>query len=112
MFLRPPAPRRAELANAHNTQVTLADTPPMRTSATTIASDVRSGARTATSVLEQHLAEIELADGTLEAWVHIDEEGALGARRRLDAGERELALAGVPVGVKDIIDVSGLLTRS
>ena len=60
------------------------------------------------------LARAERLDPTLRAFTHLDAEAALDAAR---AAEREAAagrlrgpLHGVPLGVKDIIDVAGLPT--
>lgn len=56
------------------------------------------------------LARIEARDGALRAWVRMDAPGALEAARALDAEPRQRPLAGLPVGVKDVIDVAGLPT--
>jgi aspartyl-tRNA(Asn)/glutamyl-tRNA(Gln) amidotransferase subunit A len=60
------------------------------------------------------LARIDLADGELHVFVTLDREGALRAARDAEgeifAGRRRGPLHGVPVGVKDIIDVAGLPT--
>jgi amidase len=44
------------------------------------------------------------------AWTHLDEAGALAAARRVDRGEVKGPLAGVPVGVKDLIDTADMPT--
>src|SRR6201999_2644922 len=59
-------------------------------------------------------------DGELRAWVTVDAEGArraAAARQEslhdaLGAGEPPPPLAGVPLGVKDVIDVAGLPTTA
>ena len=59
------------------------------------------------------LEAIRSTDGEIEAWVEIDDDSALAQAQlvdgRLAAGE-DLPLAGVTVGVKDIIDVEGFAT--
>jgi Asp-tRNA(Asn)/Glu-tRNA(Gln) amidotransferase A subunit family amidase len=64
--------------------------------------------------LEACLANIDRHEDVVRAWVVVDRDGARAEARRLDA---ELAegcvrgpLHGVPIGVKDIIDVAGLPT--
>jgi amidase len=61
----------------------------------------------ATAQLEAALARIDALDGDIAAWVEVDREGALRAAKEAPEGP----LAGMPVGVKDIIDVAGLPTR-
>ena len=60
-----------------------------------------------TSQVEAALARIDALDGEIEAWVQVDREGARRAAAVAPTGR----LAGVPFGVKDIIDVAGLPTR-
>ena len=57
------------------------------------------------------LERIEARDAEIGAWEVVDREGALRAAKTRDqAGHRGL-LQGIPIGVKDIIDVCGLPTR-
>jgi len=70
----------------------------------------------AVGLAESVLSRIESVEPLLHAYVHVDADGALEAARRADAelaaGRRRGALHGIPVGIKDIIDVAGLPTRA
>ncbi|HLF77986.1 MAG TPA: amidase [Dehalococcoidia bacterium] len=76
-------------------------------SASEIAEAVRNGRTTASAVLDAALARIDALDDDLQAWVELDRTGSRRAAELQPSG----ALAGVPVGVKDIIDVGGLPSR-
>jgi amidase len=82
-------------------------------SAIDIAEAVRSGQRSATEVVEESLARIAAADEAIGAFQLVDADRARHAAAALDArADRSgLLLAGVPVAVKDNIDVAGLPTR-
>src|SRR5215510_6160518 len=75
---------------------------------------VRTGAVSPVALVEACLARIEALDGALEAWAHVDAEGAFATARERDAearaGRLRGPLHGVPVGVKDIFDVAGMPT--
>ena len=75
---------------------------------------VRRGERKAIEVLEECLARIADRNGDLNAFVHVDEEGARAAARAVDdavaAGRDPGPLAGVPFGVKDLEDCAGMVT--
>ena len=66
--------------------------------------------------LEECLARIEASETRVGAWVEIDAEGARRTAVRQAELPREeargLPLLGIPVGVKDIIDVAGMPTRA
>ena len=53
----------------------------------------------------------ERSQSDLNAFARIDREGALATARKLDAGEKPGKLAGVPISVKDILNVGGLPTN-
>ena len=57
------------------------------------------------------LARIDAAEPRVEAWQLVDAEGALRAARRIDAMGERPPLAGLPVGVKDVVDTEGLATE-
>jgi Asp-tRNA(Asn)/Glu-tRNA(Gln) amidotransferase A subunit family amidase len=78
-----------------------------------IAAAVRGGELTAEQVVSDHLDAIAAREPDLRAWVHLDAEAALAAARAVDADPSGAGpLAGVPVGVKDIVDVAGMPTRN
>lgn len=55
------------------------------------------------------LERIEREDPQLRAWVHVDARAALAAAESVDVARGPLA--GIPFGVKDVIDVCGMPTR-
>lgn len=56
---------------------------------------------------EQCLARIEATDPQLKAWVLVDVDGARNGARRAEG-----PLAGMPVAIKDVIDVAGWPTKA
>lgn len=82
--------------------------------ATAIAAAVRAGDVTAETVIREHLAGIHRLEPRINAFVALCPEDAIARARTLD--ERGdlgvLPLAGVPVAVKDNVDVAGLPTRN
>jgi aspartyl-tRNA(Asn)/glutamyl-tRNA(Gln) amidotransferase subunit A len=74
------------------------------------------GDLTTVALVEAVLERIAAGDDVLKAWVTVDGEGARAQARARDedvAAGREIGpLHGVPIGVKDIIDVAGLPTTS
>ncbi len=87
--------------------------PPEETIAGT-AEAIRSGRRSCLDVLEACLARIDDRELSVRAWVVVDREGALEQARDLDddraSDDPRRDLAGIPIGIKDIIDVVGLPT--
>ena len=79
-----------------------------------IAAAVRSGERTARSVVEAHLARVESIDGDLHAFNLVTAEQALAEADALDArvaaGDEVGPLAGVPVALKDNLCTRGVAT--
>ncbi|TCB95600.1 Asp-tRNA(Asn)/Glu-tRNA(Gln) amidotransferase subunit GatA [Micromonospora zingiberis] len=83
-------------------------------SAVEIAGLVASGETSAVEVTQAHLDRIAAVDGRVNAFLHVDTEGALTAAREVDAQRAEGAplgpLAGVPVAVKDVLTTKGVPT--
>ncbi len=75
---------------------------------------LRAGKASCVAVLQKCLKRIEEWESKVKAWVVIDREGALGQARLLDeelaCGKCRGPLHGIPIGIKDIIDVKGLPT--
>jgi len=78
------------------------------------ADSVRAGQVSAVEVLEECLGRIEAANPKLNAFVHLDPEGARRAATAVDAavkaGGDPGPLAGVPFGVKDLENCAGMPT--
>jgi aspartyl-tRNA(Asn)/glutamyl-tRNA(Gln) amidotransferase subunit A len=72
--------------------------------------------RTCVEVLERCLGKIDAWEERLHAWVSVDRDGALDAARSLDTelahGNWRGPLHGIPVGIKDLVDVSGRPTAA
>src|SRR4051794_20568036 len=79
-----------------------------------LARQVRSGERSARELTEASLAAIDEHDGTLNAFIALDEEAAFAAAGEIDeriaAGEVVGPLAGIPIGVKDLEAAAGFVT--
>ena len=81
-----------------------------------VSEQVRRRERSAVELVEQCLRRVDELESQVRAWVIVDREGALDQARKLDA---ELAadrprgpLHGIPIGIKDIIDVAGFPTTA
>ena len=85
-------------------------------SAYEISAAVRDGSRSPFEALEDALKRIQARDPQVQAWVETDEQGVWAQAGKLlavrDSGDRLGLLAGVPVGIKDIVDVAGFTTRA
>lgn len=81
-----------------------------------LAKSLDDGSLSSEALVRRCIERIEAADGAVKAWIHVLADEALAAARALDA-ERRLSgprslLHGIPVAVKDVIDVAGLPTRA
>jgi Asp-tRNA(Asn)/Glu-tRNA(Gln) amidotransferase A subunit family amidase len=77
------------------------------------AAAVRNRTLPAVDAVQAALDRIDVVESQIHAWVEIDRDGAVAQAKSLASRPDlpSLPLAGVPVGVKDIIDVKGLPTR-
>jgi aspartyl-tRNA(Asn)/glutamyl-tRNA(Gln) amidotransferase subunit A len=86
----------------------------IRKDASEIAALVSSGKVSAVEVAQAHLDRIAAVDGEVHAFLHVDTEGALASAAAVDAkvkaGDKLSVLAGVPLGLKDILATNGLPT--
>lgn len=75
---------------------------------------IRRGALSPAELLEQCLARVDRYEDRVRAWVMVDREGAREQAARLTAelkaGQYRGPLHGIPLGIKDIIDVFDLPT--
>ncbi|WFT98841.1 amidase family protein [Bradyrhizobium barranii] len=79
--------------------------------ATTLAHAIAGGELSSRDAVEAHLARIAEQDGQLSAFVTVDAEGARRAAQVCDAAPAPIGpLHGVPIGIKDLTDTSGLAT--
>lgn len=81
-----------------------------------ISQELRTGQRTAVSTVEECLSRIDDWEAKVRAWVSVDADGALKQAAMLDtesqAGRWQGPLHGIPIGIKDIIDVTGWPTAA
>jgi aspartyl-tRNA(Asn)/glutamyl-tRNA(Gln) amidotransferase subunit A len=73
-----------------------------------VARRVRAGALTPREAVESYLERIEQVDGALNAYISVRAEEALAEADRVPDGP----LRGVPVAIKDVIDVAGVPTTA
>ncbi len=88
--------------------------PPEPLTITDAAPLIRSGALTPSDLLEQCLARVDVYEPAVKAWVYLDRERARRDAARLTdelkQGHHRGPLHGIPVGIKDIIDVFDMPT--
>jgi aspartyl-tRNA(Asn)/glutamyl-tRNA(Gln) amidotransferase subunit A len=83
---------------------------PLELSAVDLVNAIRRGEASAVQVAEAFLGRIETANGSINAFLHVDREAALARAAEIDArrkaGKPLGALAGLPVAVKDALCTS------
>ena len=86
----------------------------IRMNASDLVDAMNSGDVSSVEVTQAHLDRIAAVDGEVHAFLHVDAAGALAAAKDVDArrsaGETQSVLAGVPLGLKDILATKGLPT--
>lgn len=85
--------------------------PPHALTAIEAASALAGGALTAEALMASCLERIAAREETVGAWEHLDRDGALAAARALDRAGLAGPLAGLPLAVKDTVDVACHPTR-
>lgn len=75
-----------------------------------IAGGIAAGRFTSAAVTEACLARIAAREPEVQAWTHLDAEGALRQARARDVETPRGPLHGVPLGLKDIIDTADMPT--
>lgn len=82
----------------------------------TLQDDFLSGESDPVQVVESLLQRIADVDGDVRAWISLDADDALSQARQcredIRAGRHRSALHGIPVAIKDVIDLAGIPTRA
>jgi Asp-tRNA(Asn)/Glu-tRNA(Gln) amidotransferase A subunit family amidase len=90
--------------------------PPTDAGVTEAAERIRAGDWTSAGLTAACLDRVDELEPQVHAWVHLDARAALAEARMRDAdvaaGRPVGSLHGVPIGIKDIIDVAGMPTRA
>ncbi len=82
-----------------------------RQSATQLLRDLKSGVLSAADLMQATLARIEQANGGMNAIVALrDGDDLMAEARALDAGPKGGALHGLPIAVKDLVNVKGIVS--
>ena len=67
-------------------------------------------------LLDFYLTRIDALDDRVLAWTYLDRDGALAQAAQIEVamrhGQTLGPLAGIPIGIKDIVDVEGMPTRA
>ncbi len=87
---------------------------PELTSITDLVQQIRDGQTTSATIVDDCLKAIDRFESQIAAWVLVEREAAQAQAARLDLlaskGESIGPLHGIPIGIKDIINVDGLPT--
>ncbi len=63
-------------------------------------------------LVEQFLGDVARTNGTLNAFVAIDEDRLRREAKVLDSGNLRGPLHGIPIAIKDLVDIEGMLTTA
>ena len=79
-----------------------------------MAEAMQAGLTTSVKIVEACLSRIDDRESELHAWVNVDRDGAFAIAAERDreraAGKSRGPLHGIPIGIKDIVDVEGMVT--
>src|SRR6185312_1286052 len=88
----------------------------IKKTAAELAALIASGETSAVEVARAHLDRINAVDGSVKAFLHVDEDNVLAQARAVDAkraaGERLGPLAGVPIAHKDVFTTKDMPTTA
>ncbi|NND50047.1 MAG: amidase, partial [Rhizobiales bacterium] len=84
---------------------------PNRLSASQAAQQIREGALSAAELMQACLERIGAREDERRAWAYIDPDQAMAAAEACDRAPKTGPLAGVPIGIKDIIDTADMPTE-
>jgi len=86
----------------------------IRMSAAELADKISKREVSSVEVTQAHLDRIEKVDGAVHAFLYVDQAGALSAAKNVDQaiadGKKQSVLAGVPLGLKDVMASKGIPT--
>jgi len=83
---------------------------PKRLTASGLVSQLTAGSLTAEALTRSCLEQARVG-ADIKAWAWLDPEQAVAQARAIDRAGRKGRLAGIPVGIKDIIDTAGMPTE-
>lgn len=89
-----------------------ADSDPALLTLVSAREQLRSGRLSATELTRAVLARVERLNGSLNAYLRVDGEAALGQAEAADRSKDRRPLAGIPICIKDVIDVAGVPTTA
>lgn len=79
-------------------------------SACKAAGEIAAGKLSSEKLVQSCLERIDAREGAVHAWAHVDHGGAVAAARECDTVKPAGSLHGVPVGIKDVVDVADMPT--
>lgn len=80
--------------------------------ATEARQQLETGTLSCEALVRQCFARIDEREPAIDAWQFLGREAAIAQAQALDKSSRKGLLHGIPIGVKDIIDVAGMPTRN